>query len=119
MIAAKAFHLLGHRSAAEVRTAADNNSGGLATRVRVHDVDTFDSVEHIRGAIFNTWFAQTHEETIRSSRGRHVSEVHYSVSQEVFASEFAERRGDRTRESSEMEAERRGKMESEQRNEGA
>lgn len=89
MIEAKALHLLGHGTSTQVRAAADNNSGGLATGMSVNDVDTFDGVEHVHGATFNASFAQTHEEAIRSSRGREVSKVHYCVSQQTFASEIA------------------------------
>jgi len=56
-------------SAAEIWTAADNNSGGLATGMGVHDVDTFDGVEHLRGIILNTWFCKAHERAIRHWRG--------------------------------------------------
>ena len=80
MVETKAVQLFSHRAAAEVRAAAYNNSGGLPTRVGIDDVDAFDGVEHVRGAIFNAWFGKTHEQAIRSSLGRHVSKLHYCVS---------------------------------------
>src|SRR5579863_2522914 len=61
VIEAKALHLMGHRTAAEFGAAANDNSGGFAAGVGVHDVDTFDGAEHVRGAIFDTWLGKTHE----------------------------------------------------------
>jgi hypothetical protein len=64
VIEAKAFQSLGHGPAAEVWAATDDNPGRLATGMRIHDMDTFDGVEHIRGGVFNTWFAKAHEQAI-------------------------------------------------------
>src|SRR3984885_15175390 len=88
-IEAKALELLSYRAAAEVRSAADNNSGGLATGVGIDDMDEFDRVKHVRGAIFNTWFGKTHEQAIRSSLGDACVKMQYCVSGQTFASEIA------------------------------
>ena len=76
VIEAKAFHLLGHGSPAEVRTTADYNSSGLAARVRVHDVDTFDGVEQIREGFLNSRFGKTHAQAIRPLRERRAYNIH-------------------------------------------
>ena len=67
MTEAKAFELLGDRAATKIRTAADNNPGGLAAGVGVNDVDPFDGVEQVGGRIFDTWFGSAHEQAIRPS----------------------------------------------------
>jgi hypothetical protein len=47
--------------------------------VGIDDMDTFDGVEQIRRAIYDTWLGKAHEQAIRSSLGTRVRKVHYCV----------------------------------------